>query len=180
VTFTATITPQNASLGTLPGGTVQFRNGNTNLGSPQPVNALGQATITTSTLAVGTRTIRAIYSGDTDYVGSTSPAFTQTVNRSITATTLTLTTPASRRNTLTYRATVVAVAPGGGTPTGTVRFYRNGNQFGSATLNASGVAVLNYRNTNLQTGTYTITARYLNSTNYGGSTSPGVSQRITN
>jgi hypothetical protein len=178
VTFTATITPQNASLGTAPGGTVQFTLDGANLGGPQPVNASGQAVISTGAMTVATHLVRAIYSGDTSFVGSTSPSFSQTVNRSLTTTTLTLVTPVSRQTTIRYRATVVAAAPGGGTPTGTVRFYRGGTMIGSATL-IGGVAVLNYRNTTLRTGVYSMSAVYATSPNWRTSTSPSVSQRIT-
>ncbi len=178
VTFTATVTPQNGSLGINPGGTVQFTLDGANLGAPQAIDAFGVASITTTGLSVGTHAVRAVYPGDTNYTSSTSAPLAQVVSRASTGTTLTLTTPVSRQNTITYRATVVAVAPGGGTPTGTVRFFRNGNRIGTATL-VNGVAVLSYRNTGLNTGTYQMTARYVASTNYAGSTSPVVNQRVT-
>ena len=179
VTFTATITPQNASLGVAPSGTVQFRVNGTNLGTPQAVNAGGQATIITNSINAGADIIRATYSGDaTNYSGSTSPNFTQTVTRANTTTTLTLVTPVSRLTTIRYTATVAAVAPGGRVPTGTVRFYRGATLIGSATLTA-GVATLRYRNTALATGTYTFHAVYVTSTNYLTSTSANKTQVIT-
>jgi hypothetical protein len=64
VTFTATVT---AAAG-MPTGTVQFRDGATNLGS-QPLNG-GSASVTTSTLAAGLRTITADYSGDATFLVS--------------------------------------------------------------------------------------------------------------
>jgi Bacterial Ig-like domain (group 3)/Calx-beta domain len=66
VTFTATVT----SSGGTPTGTVQFKDGGSNLGSPQPVTA-GVAQLTTSSLASGTHTITAEYSGDTNFIAST-------------------------------------------------------------------------------------------------------------
>jgi hypothetical protein len=73
VTFTATITPPlNAST---PTGTVQFRDGANNLGSTVGCVAGGGNTCTaqfsTSTLTSGTHAISAIYSGDTNFSGST-------------------------------------------------------------------------------------------------------------
>jgi hypothetical protein len=67
VTFTFTIPTVN---GVVPTGTVQFYNGITLLGTGS-VNAQGVATLTTSTLPVGTDTINAVYSGDSTYSGGT-------------------------------------------------------------------------------------------------------------
>lgn len=66
VTFTATVT---SGAGT-PTGTVQFKDGNSNLGAPQPLNGSGVAQITTSTLTAGTHTITAEYSGDATFLAS--------------------------------------------------------------------------------------------------------------
>lgn len=57
VTFTATVT----SPGTVPGGTVAFRANNKLIGSAALVN--GQASVTTSSLAVGTDNIKAVFTG---------------------------------------------------------------------------------------------------------------------
>ena len=72
VTFTATITtPLNTST---PTGTVQFKDGANNLGSAVNCVAGGgntcTAQFTTSTLITGTHVISAIYSGDTNFAGS--------------------------------------------------------------------------------------------------------------
>jgi hypothetical protein len=74
VTFTATVTPGQ---GTLDGGTVDFRDGPTDLGSA-PVGAGGVATFATA-LPVGTHSITAVYSGDPSFLGSTSAAVGVTV-----------------------------------------------------------------------------------------------------
>jgi hypothetical protein len=73
VTFTATVT------GNSPTGTVQFRDGAANLGSPVALSG-GTAAFTTSALTVGTHAITAVYSGDASNTGSTSPVLNQTVN----------------------------------------------------------------------------------------------------
>ncbi len=67
VTFTATVT---SAAGT-PTGTVQFKDGVTNLGAPQVLNGSGVATFSTSTLAAGVHTITADYSGDINFLTST-------------------------------------------------------------------------------------------------------------
>src|SRR5204862_2615275 len=83
VPFTATVTP---STGPVPTGTVQFRDGATNLGSLQTVNGSAQATLSTSALTLGPHSITAVYSGDGTYSGSTSSAVTQNVNPGTTPT----------------------------------------------------------------------------------------------
>ena len=77
VTFTATITPSALSPSAAT-GTVQFLDGTTSLGSP-PI-ATGQASVATSSLTVGTHTLTAVYSGDSNYLGSTSAALTQVID----------------------------------------------------------------------------------------------------
>ena len=67
VTFTATVI---SAAGT-PTGTVQFKDGGANLGSPQPLNGSGVATFSTSSLAAGVHTITADYSGDNNFLAST-------------------------------------------------------------------------------------------------------------
>src|SRR5581483_5343902 len=79
VTFTATVSVVAPGAGTRT-GTVQFKDGAANFGTPQPVNSSGVATLTTSVLAPGTHQITAVYSGDSNFNGSTSSKQSQTVN----------------------------------------------------------------------------------------------------
>jgi uncharacterized repeat protein (TIGR01451 family) len=67
VTFTATV----SSTAGVPTGTVQFKDGGVNLGSPQPLDGSGVATFSTSSLAAGVHTITADYSGDSNFLAST-------------------------------------------------------------------------------------------------------------
>ena len=67
VTFTATV---SSGAGT-PTGTVQFKDNGTNLGAPLALNASGVAQFTTSSLAAGTHTITAEYSGDANFLAGT-------------------------------------------------------------------------------------------------------------
>src|SRR5205814_10458584 len=66
VTFTATVT---SAAGT-PTGTVQFKDGGTNLGSPQTLNGSGVATFSTTSLTTGVHPITADYSGATNFLSS--------------------------------------------------------------------------------------------------------------
>ncbi|MBS1183929.1 MAG: Cadherin-like beta sandwich domain protein [Proteobacteria bacterium] len=61
--------------GWLPTGTIQFKAGGTNVGSPVPL-AGGTATVITSALPDGAHSITAVYSGDGNNAGVTSPAVT--------------------------------------------------------------------------------------------------------
>jgi len=75
VTFTTAVAPQSGA--GFPTGSITFLDGQTQLG----VVALngGSASFSSSNLAVGTHTITAAYSGDSNYVASTSAALTVTV-----------------------------------------------------------------------------------------------------
>ncbi len=76
VTFTATVTPDARSTDT-PTGTVTFEEGTTVLGTA-PLND-GVATFAISTLAVGSHSIAAVYSGDADFATAIGVT-TETVN----------------------------------------------------------------------------------------------------
>jgi hypothetical protein len=76
ITFTATITP--SINGGAVGGTVTFLDGTIVLGTAN-VDFTDTATLTTSTLSLGTHAITAIYSGNNQFSGSTSPVLVQQV-----------------------------------------------------------------------------------------------------
>jgi hypothetical protein len=78
VTLTATLTGVGA--GVTPTGTIQFMDGATNLGSAVTLSS-GVATYATATLAAATHSITAVYSGDSNYAGSTSLVLSQVVNK---------------------------------------------------------------------------------------------------
>jgi CSLREA domain-containing protein len=68
VTFTATV---SSGVGVPTGGTVQFKDGDANLGDPVAINGVGQASLATTVLASGLHTITAVYSGDANFQTST-------------------------------------------------------------------------------------------------------------
>jgi Bacterial Ig-like domain (group 3) len=76
VILTATVTPTSGT--GVPTGTVTFKNGTTTLGSGT-LNG-GVATFTASTLAVGSASLTAVYSGSANFNASTSPELSQAVN----------------------------------------------------------------------------------------------------
>ncbi|MCU1458201.1 MAG: hypothetical protein JWL73_2293 [Actinomycetia bacterium] len=170
-TLTATVTPSAAT------GTVQFRDGATNIGSAVTVSG-GVATLAVSSLSVGTHgTINAVYSGDANYNTSTSPNFSQVVNQSGTTTAITSSTnPSAFGQSTTFTATVAAVSPGAGTPTGTVQFKDGATNLGAAATLSGGVATLAV--STLTSGSHSITAVYSATTNFTTSTSAVLTQTV--
>jgi hypothetical protein len=111
VTLTATVT------GVFPSGTVQFKDGASNLGSAVTL-AGGVASFTTSSLTSGSHNITAVYSGDGNNATSASAALTQTVNQAASSTSLVSSlNPSAPGQSVTFTATV-----SGASPTGTVQF----------------------------------------------------------
>ena len=168
VTFTATVTGAGAS----PTGTVTFKDGATTLGSGTLSG--GQATYSTSALAIGAHSITAVYGGDSNYSGSTSPVLTQNVvaNSSTTALASSM-NPSTFGQSVTFTATVTG---SGGTPTGTVTFKDGTTTLGAATLNGSGQAA--FSTTALTAGSHSITASYSGDGNYAASTSSVLTQTV--
>ena len=120
VTYTATVASVPPGAFT-PTGTVTFT---LDAGPPVtvPVDASGQAVLTDNSLAVGSHTVTATYSGDANLDPSTGTSIQQ-VNQGATTTTLTASpNPAVCGESVTLTATVVAAPPASGVPTGTVTF----------------------------------------------------------
>ena len=107
-----------------PTGSVQFFVGTTSLGTASLSG--DTAILTTTTLPVGTDSLTAQYLSDPNFTGSTSSAVSVTINSSAIATTTTLassTNPSVFGQSVTFTATVTP-SSGGGSPTGSVTFYR--------------------------------------------------------
>jgi uncharacterized protein (TIGR03437 family) len=125
VTFTAQVSAQGA--GPAPSGTVQFSDGSAAIGSTSL--ASGAANLTLANLAAGTHSISAIWAGDAGSSAAVSAPFAFIVNKAQTTTLL-------ASSGLTLAATTAAIAPGAGTPTGTVVFLdaSTNSVFATATL----------------------------------------------
>jgi hypothetical protein len=175
VTFTAKVWAVSPGAGS-PTGTVTFMDGTTTLGTGTLSG--GQATFTTSALAVGTHSITAVYGGDTNFTTSTSASITETVNPAPTATTLISSqNPVAPNTPVTFTATVAPKAPGAGTPTGTVSFYDGTTLLGTVTLNGSGQAT--WTATWPTTGTHSIKAIYSGDDDFVTSTSAVLTQTVS-
>ena len=177
VTFTATIGVVAPGAG-VPTGSVTFKDGSTTLGTGT-LNSTGQATFATTTLAVGSHTITAVYGGDPNFSGSTSAALAQTVSKDgSTAAITSSASPSVLNQSVSFTVTVSAAAPGSGTPTGTVQFSIDGSKFGSAVALAGGSATSTSIST-LKLGNHTITASYSGDGNFTASTAPSFTQVVS-
>jgi hypothetical protein len=183
VTFSATIVVSSPVAGT-PTGAVQFSIDGSNAGSPVSLSSnagLTTATFTITSMAVGTHTVTASYSGDSNFTGSASSALTQTVSKASTAAALVVSAnPSVFGQNITLEATVSAVAPGAGTPTGTVQFIVDGSNAGSPVTvsSASGVTTASFSTATLAVGVHTIAASYSGDSSFLGSMAAALAQMV--
>jgi hypothetical protein len=166
-TFTATVTATGPGSGT-PTGTVQFLDGVTPLGAPVAMVA-GVATLNSATLTTGAHQITAVYSGDANFLTSTSSVLVQTVNKAASSTAVTSSVnPTVFGQSTTFTATVTGTPPGGGTPTGTVQFMDGVTPIGAPAVLAGGIAT--FSTSALAIGAHAITAVYSGDGNFLTST----------
>jgi hypothetical protein len=179
VTLVATVALQGQHGAVTPTGTVTFVVDGVNQ-SPAALSSSGVASLVTSSLKVGSHTVRALYSGTASFLASSSPAvpLSQVVNKAATSVAVTSSAPDVNVGTVvTFTAAVTAVAPGAGTPTGTMTFYFDGVKQGTAAVSAAGKAV--FASSALTVGTHAVTAVYNGDGNFLASpTSPAVTQVI--
>ncbi len=153
VTFTATL-PASAT------GTVTFAAGSTSLGSP--VLANGVASVTTSTLPVGSDSITATYNGDSNNKTATA-TLTQVVNKATPAVTVTT----SGASAFGSSVTITASVPSG--TTGTISFTSGGVTLGSGTISPA-TSTVTIATTVLPVGSDLITASYGGDSNNNSAT----------
>ncbi|MGA7832123.1 MAG: Ig-like domain repeat protein [Terracidiphilus sp.] len=178
VTFTAKVTSVG---GGVPTGTVTFMD-SLNGAAAVPLACTLQpapptATCTTTALVVGTHSVTASYSGDTNDAASTSNVIAQVVGKIPTVTGLDSATTQPPNPELILVASVVDNSPTASSPTtlpvptGTVTFTLSpsGTLVGAATLDASGVVTL--IPASLPPGTFSIIASYGGDANHDASTS---------
>lgn len=172
-TLTAEVTAD--APGVTPTGMVKFKDGETVLGTGV-LNGSGKATLAVSDLAAGTHGITAEYGGNAGYAASTSAVWTQTVSAASTVVSLaSAANPSVTGQQVTLTATVTAMAPGGGMPTGAVTFKDGETVLGEETL-SGGKATLTV--SGMTIGTHQIIAEYGGSANYMKSTSDKLAQAV--
>ncbi len=114
---------------------------------------------------MGTNTIKAVYGGDSTFIGSKSKALSQVVSKATTTTTLVSSqNPSNGGQPVTFTASVTPQF--GGTVKGTVTFYDGPT--GLTTVFLSG-GVATFTTSTLTSGTHSITATYNGSNSFTGS-----------
>jgi hypothetical protein len=147
------------------------------------VNGAGVATLTTSSLNIGSHPITASYAGDSSYGAATSPVLTEVIGKVSTIVTITESSIAQLLGSqVTFTAVVTAPNP---TPTGTVAFMDGTTVLGTGALSTNGGVVISlttgnaaFATTNLTTGIHHITAVYSGDSSFTTSTSAPVDNTV--
>jgi sugar lactone lactonase YvrE len=163
--FTASVSSSTA----IPTGSVSFYSGGVSIGQV-PLNAQGVATLSTSTLAVGSDSITAVYVGNGNYNTSTSVALQHSVV--LATTSLTLAGPATAVNAGGTFAMTAALSNNGVAPTGTLTLHNGGTTI--ATLSVTADGTFSFPNLSLGVGTYQLTAVYSGDANNAVATSAAI------
>jgi ELWxxDGT repeat protein len=160
VAFTATLNALAPGSGT-PTGTVDFKEGATDLTPGGVTLSGGRATLTTSTLGLGRHTITAFYGGDANFTGSSGndASAPEDVNQASSRTVMTsFPDPSVFGQVVSFTVAVIALLPSQGTPTGTVAFTEGSTTIGNVTLNGAGRAT--FTTASLSRGNHAINANY--------------------
>ncbi|HEY1013817.1 MAG TPA: Ig-like domain repeat protein [Herpetosiphonaceae bacterium] len=168
----ATIVRVLVTPGTNPGnlpisGTVTLRNAGGQVVGTMPVGVSGTVDFLLNALPAGTHAFQAAFTG-VNFADSQG-SVTVTVNRASTTTALAVSSMGPRiGETVTFTATVAAVAPGAGVVTGTVLFKEGATVLGTGTL-VNGVAT--FSTAALAEGHHMIAAEYAATPNFAASAS---------
>ncbi len=176
LTLTATVTDTGSGAPITPTGTVVFYSHGVEVGrgSLSTVSAgLAQASITVTSLNVGTHDLQAEYLGDIEFVGGVLSGIVTHQVDAVASTVSVSSSPSPARfgGAFDLVATVRPVAPSVGIPTGQVIFRQGVTVLGTATLDSSGVARLQV--SGWAVGSYPVEAEYLGDGNVLGSTGSG-------
>ena len=149
----------------------------------QTATPLSTASYTATSLLADTyvwkvRAVNAdVPSGHTVVPSAFTLGFTLTVLQVATTTSLSSNhNPSLSGQSVVFTATVSVVAPGSGTPTGTVTFYDGTTSLGTGTL-SGGIAT--FSTSSLSAGSHTITASYGGDGTFNPSTSSAITQTVS-
>jgi hypothetical protein len=168
VVFTASVSAQAPSSG-VPTGTVDFKEGATDLTPGGVTLSGGRATFSTATLTVGQHTITASYSGNVQFAASqaNNAAAPEVINQAFSRTVLlAFPDPAVFGQVVSFTVIVSALAPGRGTPTGTVTVLDGTTTIGSVSLNSSSGGRATFTTASLSRGNHAINVNYGGNSNF--------------
>ena len=186
LTLTASVT-NTGPPGNTPTGTVTFEDtvyhvdglgmlGSTTtvLAADVPLDGSGHAAVTTAALAPGNHFVHAAYTGDAHFSPG-GAGLVQKIHDKASSTTLQSSrSPAQLGLAITFTATVAAVPPASGTPTGMVTFREGATDLAQAPLNSSGAA--SFSTAALSLGSHTINAVFSSDTHFSASSGDFVQQ----
>jgi large repetitive protein len=170
VTFVAQIT---AAGGVVPTGTASFRD-NGSLLVASPLNSLGSASFSITTLTPGSHPITVSYSGDANSAASTSPVYIENVKQLSSLVLTVLPNPAVFAANVTLTVTALVAS---GTATGSVVLYDGVTALATVAFNSSGVAQWSMQD--FSSGTHNLSAQYGGDNANTGSTSNTVTEQIS-
>jgi hypothetical protein len=151
-------------------GTITFFDGNTALGEVA-LDPNGQARLLVQ-LTPGTHSLQASFAGITPFTDSASATLSETVQKAATTNSLAVTIePSGFNDAVLLSATIAPVAPGAGSPTGTVTFFEGKKVLGTAQVSGGQASVFLE---NFPAGKHTVTAVYSGDDDFLGSTSAPV------
>lgn len=156
-------------------GSVVFQENGSTLGSiALPLN--GQVTFSTAGLKNGTHTLTASYSGDNNYLASTSTGFTFQVGPLPTTISIVNVSPNSPLQPGTTLDLTVVVSAGAGIPTGQVSLMDGGATLGTLALNTNATATFHVTLT--VAGPHNLSAAFLGSPGFAASSSMAVTVNV--
>ena len=164
MSLTAVVSVNTPGAGT-PTGTVTWTVGSANLGTASVSGGLAVLSVTPPA-NLGINKIVAVYSGDSNSMGSTSAAYTQIVQGTTSTTVTSNLNPSLQGQLVTLTATVTSSMA---TATGAVTFRDGSAVLGAVPLNGSNTAT--YATGSLTGGSHTITAVYGGDVNFQGDVS---------
>lgn len=167
VTFGYDINPVSPAVGSLT-GTVTISDGSDTKTCTIPAGS-GIGTCQIQFATTGSRNVTAVYNGDQNFEGSTSPSVSHTVNQAVTQLTITSDTPEPSQpgDAVTVRWTLQVTGGGAGTPTGTVTVSGGGGVTPCSVTVAFGSSSCSL--TFPTGGSKTITVTYPGDANFAGS-----------
>lgn len=174
VTFTASVSPADAGAGVPTGSVVFTIDGSA--GAPVAVDSTGVATYNTSSLAVGTHTVSADFTGSNGWGNSNANGSDHNVTDGTTTVVGSSPNPSTVGDSVTFTATVTSADAGAGTPTGSVVFTIDGVDGAPIAVNGSGVA--SFSTNTLTQGSHTVAAAFTGTGGYGNSNDTGDDQVV--
>ena len=175
VTFSANVAAVLPGVG-VPTGSVQFVVNGIASGAPVALDGSGNASSAPIVPEfLGANSVDAVYSGDGDFVTSTG-SVVQTLNQGSTSSQVSSApNPSLFGESVTITATVAAVAPASGIPSGNVTFLDGGVPIGTAAL-ASGSASMT--TATLAVGSHSLSVAYAGDFTFSASTSATTDQVV--